>query len=42
MIKKLIHFSLHQPLFVALITLLFVGGGVAAWVNQIDPSQPSY
>jgi adenylyltransferase/sulfurtransferase len=19
-----------------------VGGGVAAWVNQIDPSQPSY
>jgi sulfur-carrier protein adenylyltransferase/sulfurtransferase len=21
---------------------IHVGGGVAAWVNQIDPSQPSY
>ena len=21
---------------------LHVGGGVVAWVNQIDPSQPSY
>ncbi len=33
MIKKLIHFSLHQPLFVALIVLLFIGAGVAAFLH---------
>src|SRR5499427_8961693 len=33
MIKKLIHFSLHQPLFVALITVLFIGAGVAAFMG---------
>src|SRR5262249_37770288 len=33
MIKKLIHFSLHQPLFIALLTLLFIAGGIAAFLN---------
>lgn len=31
MIKRIVHFALHQPLFVALMTILFIGGGVAAF-----------
>jgi cobalt-zinc-cadmium resistance protein CzcA len=33
MIKRLIHFALHQPMFVVLMTILFVAGGVAAFLN---------
>jgi cobalt-zinc-cadmium resistance protein CzcA len=31
MIRKLIAFALHQPMFTLLLTLLFIGGGVAAF-----------
>jgi heavy metal efflux system protein len=33
MIKRLVNFSLHQPLFIVLMTLLFIGGGWAAFHN---------
>lgn len=31
MIRRLVHFALHQPLFLALIILIFIGAGVAAF-----------
>jgi len=31
MIKRIIHFALHQPMFVALMVILFISGGVAAF-----------
>ncbi len=31
MIKRVIHFTLHQPMFVALMAALFVGGGIIAF-----------
>ncbi len=31
MIRRLIAFALHQPMFTLLLTLLFIGGGVAAF-----------
>ena len=31
MIKRIVSFALHQPLFVLIATLLFVGGGIAAF-----------
>ena len=31
MIKRLIHFTLHQPMFIALMTVLFIGGGIIAF-----------
>ena len=31
MIKRIVSFALHQPLFVALGTILFIGGGIAAF-----------
>jgi heavy metal efflux system protein len=33
MIKRVVSFALHQPLFVLLMTALFIGGGVAAFMN---------
>lgn len=33
MIKRLIHFALHQPMFVVLMAILFIAGGVAAFLN---------
>lgn len=33
MIKRIVHFALHQPLFVGLMAILFVGGGWAAFHN---------
>src|SRR5690348_5413605 len=33
MIKRVVHFALHQPLFVGLMALLFIGGGLAAFHN---------
>ncbi len=33
MIRRLVTFALHQPLFVALMVVLFVGGGVVAFEN---------
>jgi cobalt-zinc-cadmium resistance protein CzcA len=33
MIKRVVSFALHQPLFVVLIVLLFIGGGWAAFHN---------
>ncbi len=33
MMQKLINFSLKQPLFVLLGTVLFIGGGVLAFLN---------
>ncbi len=33
MIKRLVSFALHQPLFVLLMTLLFIGGGWVAFHN---------
>ena len=33
MIRKIVSFALHQPLFVALIVALFIGGGVAAFMR---------
>ena len=31
MIRRLIHFTLHQPMFVALLALIFIGGGAIAF-----------
>ena len=31
MIRRLVHFSLHQPLFLALLLATFIGGGIAAF-----------
>jgi len=31
MVKRLADFAIHQPLFTALLTILFVAGGVAAF-----------
>lgn len=33
MIKRVVHFALHQPLFVGLMAVLFIGGGWAAFHN---------
>src|SRR5437667_3499149 len=33
MIKRLVHFALHQSLFAAMLALLFVAGGVVAFLN---------
>ncbi len=33
MIKRLVSFALHQPLFVVLMTILFIGAGIIAFVN---------
>ena len=33
MIRKLVHFALHQPLFAAMIAILFVAGGIVAFIN---------
>ena len=31
MIKRIVHFALHQPLFIVLMTILFVAGGILAF-----------
>ncbi len=31
MIKRLIHFALHQPMFLLMMTVLFIAGGIAAF-----------
>ena len=36
MIKRVVGFALHQPLFVVLMVVLFIGGGVAAFHNSAD------
>jgi cobalt-zinc-cadmium resistance protein CzcA len=33
MIRRLVHFALHQPLFTALLTMIFIAGGVVAFIN---------
>jgi cobalt-zinc-cadmium resistance protein CzcA len=33
MIKRVVSFALHQPLFVVLMAILFIGGGVAAFIH---------
>src|SRR6202789_860234 len=33
MIKRIVSFALHQPLFVVLMVVFFVGGGVLAFIN---------
>ena len=33
MIKRVVSFALHQPLFIVLMVILFIGGGVAAFLN---------
>ena len=33
MIRRLVHFALHQPLFAVMIAALFVAGGVVAFIN---------
>lgn len=33
MIRRLVHAALHQPLFTVMLTLLFIAGGVAAFLN---------
>jgi heavy metal efflux system protein len=33
MIKRVVSFALHQPLFVALMAILFIGGGAVAFHN---------
>ncbi len=33
MIRRLIHFALHQPMFIGLLTLLFIAGGILAFVH---------
>src|SRR5689334_24023867 len=33
MIRRVVHFALHQPLFAALLALLFIAGGIVAFLN---------
>jgi cobalt-zinc-cadmium resistance protein CzcA len=33
MIKRVVSFALHQPMFIVLMVILFIGGGVAAFLN---------
>ena len=33
MIKRVVSFALHQPLFIVLMGILFIGGGIAAFVH---------
>jgi len=33
MIKRIVSFALHQPLFILLMVVIFIGGGVAAFMN---------
>ena len=33
MIRRLVHFALHQPLFAALLTVIFIAGGIVAFIN---------
>jgi cobalt-zinc-cadmium resistance protein CzcA len=33
MIRRLVHFALHQPLFLVLLVLTFIGGGIAAFMG---------
>jgi heavy metal efflux system protein len=33
MIKRVVCFALHQPLFIVLMAILFIGGGVAAFIH---------
>src|SRR5229473_1066455 len=33
MIRRVVYFALHQPLFAGLLTLLFIAGGVVAFLN---------
>src|SRR5438128_10519812 len=33
MIRRLVHFALHQPLFAVMLAVLFVAGGVVAFLN---------
>jgi heavy metal efflux system protein len=33
MIKRIVNFALHQPLFIVLMVIIFIGGGVAAFIN---------
>ena len=33
MIRRLVHFALHQPLFAVLLVAIFVAGGVVAFIN---------
>jgi cobalt-zinc-cadmium resistance protein CzcA len=33
MIRRVVHFALHQSLFAALLTVLFIVGGIVAFVN---------
>lgn len=33
MIRRIIHFTLHQPMFIALAAILFIGGGLFAFKN---------
>src|SRR5438093_8453284 len=33
MIRRLVHFALHQPLFAGMLVVLFVAGGVAAFLD---------
>ena len=33
MIKRVVSFALHQPLFIVLMVILFISGGVAAFMN---------
>jgi cobalt-zinc-cadmium resistance protein CzcA len=33
MIRKLVHFALHQPLFLTLLVLTFIGAGIAAFLG---------
>src|SRR5258705_1734105 len=33
MIRRLVHFALHQPLFTAMLTMIFIAGGIVAFIN---------
>src|SRR6266849_2181979 len=33
MIRRLVHFALHQPLFAGMLAMLFVAGGLVAFLN---------
>src|SRR6266568_4561756 len=33
MIHHLIHFTLHQPLFTAMLTMIFIANGIVAFIN---------
>ena len=41
MIKQLIHFALYQPMFLVMMVVLFIAGGITAPLDRVAPCKIS-